>query len=245
MRLPRIYLDAALTQGASLLLPTEARHHLVNVLRLKIGDQLILFDGKSQQEAIASITQLDRKSATVSVLSIHTTFRESLLDISLIQAISSTDKMDFTVQKAVELGVKSIQPIYTERSQNPWKANRLKKKLAHWNSIILHACEQCGRTCLPELYSPVSYQNYLSSRNPVRLALILDPRATQPPTEIDNITKGFDILIGPESGFSAQEALLANKASIRAIKMGPRILRTETASIVAITFLQSKFGDLN
>ncbi|RUM93256.1 MAG: 16S rRNA (uracil(1498)-N(3))-methyltransferase, partial [Thiothrix sp.] len=146
MRLPRIYLDEALIKGANLLLPSEARHHLVNVLRLKIGDQLILFDGKSQYEATASITQLDRKSASVSVLSIDNTCRESLLDISLIQAISSADKMDFTVQKAVELGVKSIRPIFTERSQRPWKANRLKKKLAHWNSIIVHACEQSGRT---------------------------------------------------------------------------------------------------
>ena len=245
MRLPRIYLDDVLIQGASLLLPSEARHHLVNVLRLKIGDQLILFDGKSQQEAIASITQLDRKSATVSVLSIDNTCRESLLDISLIQAISSADKMDFTVQKAAELGVKSIRPIFTERSQKPWKESRLEKKLAHWNSILVHACEQCGRTHLPELYSPVSYQSYLSSRNPERLALILDPSATRPPPEIDNVTKGFDILIGPESGFSPQEVLLADKAGIKAIKMGPRVLRTETASIVAITFLQSKFGDLN
>ena len=245
MRLPRIYLDEVLTKGASLLLPSEARHHLVNVLRLKIGDQLILFDGKSQQEAIASITQLDRKSATVSVQSIESIYRESFLDISLIQAISSADKMDFTVQKAVELGVKSIRAIFTEHSQKPWKANRLEKKLAHWNSILVHACEQSGRTQLPDLYSPVSYQNYLTSRNPGRLALILDPSATQSPQEIDNVTKGFDILIGPESGFSPQEVLLADKVGIKAIKMGPRVLRTETASIVAITFLQSKFGDLN
>ena len=245
MRLPRIYLDEVLIKGANLLLPSEARHHLVNVLRLKIGDQLILFDGKSQQEAIASITQLDRKSATVSVLSIDNTCRESLLDISLVQAISSGDKMDFTVQKAVELGVKSIRPIFTERSQRPWKANRLEKKLAHWNSILVHACEQSGRTHLPKLYSPVSYQNYLTSRNPGRLGLILEPSAAQPHRELDNATKRFDILIGPEGGFSPQEVLLADNTGIIAIKMGPRILRTETASIVAIAFLQSKFGDLS
>jgi len=244
MRLPRIYLNSALVKGAILLLPSEARHHLVNVLRLKINDQLFLFDGKSQQEAIASITQLDRKSATVSVLSIVNTCRESLLDISLVQAISSTDKMDFTVQKAVELGVKSIRPIFTERSQKPWKANRLEKKLAHWRSILVHACEQSGRTHLPQLYIPVPYQEYLALRFIDRPALILEPSANQTIKEIKNKSGAFDILVGPEGGFTSQELLQAENAGISQVRLGPRILRTETAGVAILTWLQIQHGDL-
>ncbi len=244
MRLPRIYLDSKLTQGAHLVLPSETRHHLVNVLRLKVGAQLILFNGKSQQEAIANITYLDRKSATVSVQSIEDTCRESFLDISLVQAISSTDKMDFTIQKSVELGVKSIQPLFTERSQKAWKTNRLEKKLAHWNGILVHACEQSGRTLLPQLYPPASYQDYLRYQNSNRFPLMLDPGASQSLEEIDTRPTRIDLLIGPEGGFSSQEIFSAGNADIITVKIGPRILRTETASIVAITQLQSKFGDL-
>lgn len=245
MRLPRIYVDQALRQGASLLLPTEARHHLVNVLRLKVGAPLILFDGKSPREAMAGITRLDRKSATVSIHSIEHTVRESELNISLVQAISSADKMDLTIQKTVELGVSSIRPVFTERSQRPWKADRLEKKLVHWHGIIVHACEQSGRTHLPALHSPVSFQDYLASRSPGRLSLILDPGARQSFKDIDNGFGEYDILIGPESGFSTHEISSAKNTGILAIKMGPRILRTETAGIAAITMLQSMFGDLD
>jgi 16S rRNA (uracil1498-N3)-methyltransferase len=152
--------------------------------------------------------------------------------------------MDFTIQKAVELGVKSIRPIFTERSQRPWKSDRLEKKLAHWSGIIVHACEQSGRTQLPELYSPISYQDYLTSRNPGRPSLILDPGASQSLKELNNESSEFDLLIGPEGGFSSQEILSADNADILAVKIGPRILRTESAAIVAITCLQSMFGDL-
>ena len=244
MRLPRIYLDEVFTEGAHLKLPSEARHHLVNVLRLKVGDPLILFDGKSQQEAIASITLLDRKSATVSVQSIESTCRESFLDISLIQALSSADKMDFTIQKAVELGAKSIRPIVTERSQKLWKSDRLEKKRAHWNGIVVHACEQSGRTHLPQLYSPVSYQEYLALRFTDRPALILEPSANQTIKEIKNKSGAFDILVGPEGGFTPQELLQAETAGIPQVKLGPRILRTETAGVAILTWLQIQHGDL-
>ena len=244
MRLPRIYIDQALSKDASVLLPGEARHHLVNVLRLKVGDPLILFDGKSPQEAIAAITRLDRKSATVLIHTIEDACRESPLNIALIQAISSADKMDLTIQKAVELGVNSIRPIFTERSQRPWKPDRLKNKMAHWNGIIIHACEQSGRTLLPKLHSPVSYQEYLAARDPDRPALILNPGACRTLKEIENESGEFDVLIGPEGGFSPQEVSLAESAGITAVKMGPRILRTETAGSAVLTWLQSQYGDL-
>jgi len=244
MRLPRIHLDEVLVKGANLLLPSEARHHLVNVLRLKIGDQLILFDGKSQQEASARITHLDRKSATISIQSIESTCRESFLDISLIQAISSADKMDFTIQKAVELGVKSIRPIFTERSQKPWKSDRLEKKWAHWNGIVVHACEQSGRTHLPQLHTPVSYQEYLALRFTDRPTLILEPSANQTIKEIKHESGAFDILVGPEGGFTSQELLQAENAGIFQVKLGPRILRTETAGVAILTWFQIQHGDL-
>ncbi len=244
MRLPRIYLDNVFTEGSHLKLPPEARHHLVNVLRLKVDDQLTLFDGKSQQEASARITHLDRRSATISIQSIENTCRESFLDISLIQAISSADKMDFTIQKAVELGVKSIRPIFTERSQRPWKSNRLEKKLAHWDGIIVHACEQSGRTQLPQLQSPVSYQKYLTLRSTAKPALILEPDARQTIKEIKNESGAFDIIVGPEGGFTSQELLQAKNAGITQVKLGPRILRTETAGVAILTWLQAQHGDL-
>jgi 16S rRNA (uracil1498-N3)-methyltransferase len=245
MRLPRVYIDKVFTQDSALTLPNKTRHHLVNVLRLKKGNQLILFDGKSHQEAIAVITLIERKSAIVSIQSMVDTYRESPLNISLIQAISASDKMDITIQKAVELGVKSIQPIFTERSQRPWKQDRLTKKLSHWNNIIIHACEQSGRTLLPQLRPPVSFQDYTTNRPPDKVTLLLHPGTARTLTEVANPTHSFEILIGPEGGFSPQEVVLAQQTGIKAINIGPRILRTETAGSCILTWLQCQYGDLN
>lgn len=244
MRLPRVYIDCELETGAAIQLPDHVRHHLATVLRLRANDPLILFDGKSTREATAQLTQLDRKSACATVRAIAESNCESPLAIRLVQAVSKSDKMDFTLQKAVELGVTAIQPVYSERSQRPLKQTRQTKKFRHWQNVIISACEQCGRTLLPHLSPPGPVHHYLAARNLKDTAVILDPASTRPLAKLDAVPRHIDVIIGPESGFTPAEIETARASNITAVRLGPRILRTETAGIAALTWLQARFGDL-
>jgi len=239
----RVYLDTPLEPGRILSLPAANAHHLLNVLRLKNGAGIVLFNGRDDEEFTATLTIVNRREATATIERRHPVQRESALRISLVQAISSGDKMDFTLQKSVELGVADIIPIHSERSARI-PAKRLEKRLQHWQRIIISATEQCGRVRLARLHPPARFGELLTSTGNIQARRILAPTAdralSRSLTAHDNPVQ---IWIGPEGGFSPDEIRAAEKAGIQPVTLGPRILRTETAGIAALSALQALYGD--
>ncbi|WP_148252422.1 16S rRNA (uracil(1498)-N(3))-methyltransferase [Aidingimonas lacisalsi] len=238
---PRIHVAAELVAGGELVLPSGAARHVALVLRMRRGDVLTLFDGAGH-EAKARLLDVDRKHVVVQVESVFAGQGESPLGVHLGQAISKGDRMDYAIQKAVELGVAAITPLYTDHGDVRLKAERQAKKLAHWQAVAASACEQCGRATLPPVHSPMSLDAWLTDRDePLRL--MLHPAAGN---------HGFDgevpassaLLIGPEGGLSSAEVDAARGADFSVLSLGPRILRTETAPVVALTLLQYWYGDL-
>ncbi len=223
----------------------EARHHLVNVLRIREGAELIVFNGKEEKEALAVVRQADRKNAQVEIRQVDPTQRESPLKIELIQGIGKSDHMDFAIQKAVELGVASIRPIHTQRTQGRLQGERLSKKMAHWQSVIINACQQSGRCILPTLSEPESMEDMLSQDAFSRPAFILSPSANNTLAQaLRDTPTSISLLIGPEGGFTNEEIKKAEAAQAMAVSLGPRILRMETAALAAIACAQQAVGDL-
>ena len=242
MRRTRIYLPVPLREGATVELDERARRHVVTVLRLRTGDELLLFNGKGG-EWRARLEQVSRQSVTAKVeeaLPTHDT--ESPLRITLLQGISRGERMDFTIQKAVELGVSRIVPVVTERTQVKLSGERLERRLRHWRGVLIHACEQCGRDRLPVLEAPRPLAEALAESD--EPGLLLDPRGDRRITDLPEGMAGLRLLIGPEGGLSDRERSMAYEAGFEGLRLGPRILRTETAALAAIAALQSRFGDL-
>ncbi len=239
----RAYQPSELVAGHSVELDQRTRHHFVSVLRLKKDDAVILFNGKEELEATANVDLLTKKTGVVSISSVKKTDTESPLKTCLWQAVSRSDRMDFAIQKSVELGVSSIQPVTTERS--PWrlKTKQLDKKMQHWQGIIISACEQSGRTILPRVYTPRLLPDLLEQRPQSTDAILLDPIAT---TGINGFEFGgmaIDILCGPEGGLSQAEIEMAKNMGFTGFHIGPRIMRTETAATSILGILQTKYGD--
>jgi len=241
MRTHRVYFPELSAGVNEVVISGQTFTHLTRVLRVKPGQQLIIFDGRGI-EYQATVTTVERKSITVSILSSETVNRESPLSITLVQGISRGERMDWLLQKATELGVSRIMPTYTKRSVVVLDDKRLQSRMLHWQGIITNACEQCGRNTLPELSPPLSLMEILT-RQSVKNCYYLDPDGAQRLSEIgesDNIC----FIIGPEGGFDAEEKELMNKRGITPLAMGPRILRTETAGITAIAAVTALWGDL-
>jgi len=243
VRRTRVLVDAALTPGSLVELPDAAARHLTTVLRLRAGDPFIAFDGRNDIEAEAVLESVGRKRATARILTTTRVTRESPLDLTLVQAISSSEKMDFTLQKAVELGVKRITPVWSARSQRRLKPPQVEKRLRHWQGVVTHATEQSGRTRRARLDPPTTLADWIGTRDPARGGIVLDPRATEGLASLSAPESGLDIHIGPEGGFSDDELGMMAHAGIRRLRMGPRILRTETAGIAVLAWLQTRFGD--
>ncbi|WP_020558084.1 16S rRNA (uracil(1498)-N(3))-methyltransferase [Thiofilum flexile] len=242
MRIPRFYCPIPLQAPATLELPEATYHHAIQVLRLNVGEELILFNGQTAGEYLAVIESLSRRSATVRIQSYQAVERESPLPMVLALAIIKPDKMDFALQKAVELGVTAIQPLLTERSVIRVLKDKQDKKLQHWEGVLMAACEQSGRTTLPLLKPPLSLNDYLAQTTPYE-RLILSPTATN--TFSSHSKKsGVEVIIGPEGGFTEEEVALCTQTGVSAISLGPRILRAETACISALTLIQHYYGDL-
>jgi 16S rRNA (uracil1498-N3)-methyltransferase len=247
MRIPRFFQEDSFSVNQSIELSSINYRHAIQVLRLKVTSPLILFNGTGG-EYHAHIVEVTKKHASVIVERFDAIERESPLQITLALALIKPEKMDYALQKAVELGVTHIQPLITERSVIRLKANQLEKKLNRWQGIITSACEQSGRTRLPPLHSPTSLNNYLQhgsqSNTLPTLRISMLPNAAQslttlhqPPPETT-----IQLIIGPEGGFTdAEEALL--QAGTTAISFGSRILRAETAALVGLTALQTQWGD--
>ncbi len=243
MRIPRVYIDARLTPGTTLDLPKPQAHHLLNVLRLRDGATLRLFNGQTDAEYPATLKTAGRRHASVTLASAEIVRRESPLQIELVQALTTSDKLDLILQKTVELGVAAITLVHTERSAtiNP---ERVEKRLQHWRQVIISATEQSGRTRIARLTPPQPFDQKLTATDPPAARYLLAPDTDEPLTSATPKDHRIQIWIGPEGGFSPEEIRTARDHGIQPLRFGPRILRTETAGMAAISALQAKHGDL-
>jgi len=241
MRITRFYCPQLNTDSDVFTLPDAAHRHAVQVLRLKQGDTLRLFNGAGL-EVNAILEQVSKRTSVVRLSEQLDINNESPLHISLLQGISRGERMDYALQKAVELGVNRVIPVITERCNVQLSGGRAEKRLAHWRGVMVSACEQSGRSILPDLTAIMSLEDALAE-NKVRCQLVLDPLAEQ---GFMSVEKHHDIalLIGPEGGLSDQEITQANGADYQSVSFGPRILRTETATVAALAVVQTMWGDL-
>jgi 16S rRNA (uracil1498-N3)-methyltransferase len=218
-------------------------HHLLRVLRLKPGESLLLFNGNGK-EYQAVLEGSCKKQARVLVKDSRQPDRESKLHITLGQGIARGERMDFVLQKSVELGVGSITPLWTKRSQVQLSGRRLEKRLNHWQGVIRSACEQSGRVYLPKLHRAAKLANWYSFNRKQSLQIVLDPTAS---LRLSDLTPAGEIriLIGPEGGLEDDEISMAEAGGFKRIRLGPRILRTETAALATVAAVQSLWGDLS
>ena len=243
MRLTRIHTEEPLGTGKRCLITGSAANHLVRVLRLGVGADVTLFDGTGGEYA-ARIESIKKDSVAVDVGAHAATERESPLAVSLAQGVSRGERMDWVVQKATELGVGRIIPLITARSVVRLDARQAQRKFQHWKGIAVAACEQCGRNRLPELATPVDLMEFLGGdASDGDLRLLLSPRGRMRLSAV-NSSRSIILLIGPEGGLAPQEREAALARDFVEMRLGPRILRTETAAIAALAALQQAFGDL-
>jgi 16S rRNA (uracil1498-N3)-methyltransferase len=239
----RIYQNTELKSGSNIQLDTQASHHLARVLRAEVGDAVTLFNGQGGEYA-AAIEKIDKKNVSVTLGEHNARDTESPINLWLAQGIARGEKMDFIIQKAVELGVKKIFPLKTERVNVQLKGDREAKRIQHWQSIVVSACEQSGRNSLPEITAPQTYRNFLEDINADH-AFVLSPHVEKNTDTIKiKSAESVLLLIGPEGGLSDAEVNAAVQHGYKPLRLGPRVLRTETATIAALAKLQSQFGDL-
>lgn len=239
---PRFFTSQALDAGALLTLEADPSRHIARALRMQIGEFLCLFDG-SDREARARIEAIDRNAVTVSIERVDECSRESPLNLALAIALSRGDRVDTIVQKATELGATSIHPLLSERTGVRLDDSRLDKKRRHWQRIAASACEQCGRNHLPRVEPVAPLRDVLTrTAGSDALRLVLHPGRSGP--ELPATCSALWLLVGPEGGFADSEIDLAARAGFEGFGLGPRILRTETAPLVAITLAQARWGDL-
>ncbi len=243
MPIPRIYLPTNLLTGSEVTLDARALGHLVRVLRLRTGDSVVLFNGDGN-DYTAELVEVRKDYALCRVHTVHDCNTESPLPIELAQGISRGERMDYTIQKAVEMGVQRIIPLNTERSQVKLSGEREEKRLQHWQGIILHACEQSGRSRIPELLPVQRLDQWLNNRAQVTHALFLDPEGNVSIGSLHAPIGSLSLLVGPEGGLSSHERELATLAGYQRLRLGPRVLRTETAALTALAAIQSIWGDL-
>ena len=239
----RIFQASSLSSQQLISLDEKASHHLARVLRVRVGDEVILFNGAGG-EYTSVITRIDKKSVTVEVGVYSSQDRESALNIELAQGIARGEKMDMIIQKAVELGVKKITPLISERSQVKLAEERQEKRLQHWRSIVISACEQCGRNRLPEINAPMSLTTWLAQVQADK-AFVLSPHLTEKLASAAlSPAARIVVLIGPEGGLSESEVQQALAREFIPLNLGPRVLRTETATVSALSVLQYSYGDM-
>jgi len=241
MRIPRIYHDGDLTVGQTIELDRNASQHVCKVLRLEVDAELRLFDGKGKS-VTASLQSISDKHAHAFIQTEILEITESPLRIHLGLGISKGDRMDYAIQKAVEVGVHTITPLLTEYTMVRLDEKRKAKKINHWQGIILSACEQSGRSFLPTL-NPIEPLSMWQDHN-TSCKIVFDTEAEQPLSKLEP-SKDVSILIGPEGGLSKNEILQAHTHDFHSIKLGPRILRTETAVVSTCSALQVLWGDFN
>ena len=251
MRLTRVYVEAPVATGKRLVVEGSAANHITRVLRLRSGDLLTVFDG-SGGEFGARIEEFRKDSVVVTVEEHRLLDRESPLPLTLAQGISRGERMDWIIQKATELGTSRIVPLFTKRSMVRLDERQAERKLQHWRAIAIAACEQCGRNKIPELAAPVDFFDVLPAEDSGAMRLLLSPTGNLRIEDLaevgqdlaPGVRKGITVLIGPEGGLEEVEQEAALAAGFKAVQLGPRVLRTETAAIAALTIIQRYFGDL-
>ena len=234
----RFFIQADLAVNTHVELTDTVFHHWVKVLRAQVGESATLFNGQGG-EYQATLTEINKKTATVVIQQFNPDNRTPAFTTLLGQVMSKGDRMDYAIQKAVELGVSNIQLLTSERCEMRLKYDRDQKKIDHWQGIAIAACEQCGMNSVPTIYAPVSLDNWLASQLPAT-KLVLAPNKDETDVLVD-ATKDIALLIGPEGGLSEAEIQLANQAGFKNWCIGSRVLRTETAPIVALSILNYNF----
>ncbi|ASU16157.1 16S rRNA (uracil(1498)-N(3))-methyltransferase [Actinobacillus pleuropneumoniae] len=243
MRIPRIYHPELLANRTDCILSEDATNHVGRVLRMTEGEQIILFDG-SNHIFHATLQAVGKKQIIAKIDGSELDNRESNLPIHLGQVISRGDRMEFTIQKSVELGVKTITPLWSERCGVKLNDERQDKKLQQWQKIAIAACEQCGRNEIPEIRPIMKLTDWCKEQDDM-LKLNLHPRAKYTIRQLPNVPEaGVRLLIGSEGGLSAEEIEMTETQGFTEVLLGKRVLRTETASLAAITALQVCFGDI-
>lgn len=241
MNLPRFYCREALAPGAHVELPEPVARHAVRVLRLPPGAPMVLFDGRGG-EYPAHIERIERDRVFAELAEWREVERESPLAVTLVQSLQAGDKMDFTIQKAVELGVRDIVPVESRRSVLKLAGERAAKRGAHWQGVAAAACEQCGRNQVPLVAPLERLDHWLARPAGHALRLMLAPDASQSLTDLPPASS-VQLLIGAEGGLDPQEVTAARHAGFQAVRLGPRVLRTETAGLAALAALQALWGD--
>jgi 16S rRNA (uracil1498-N3)-methyltransferase len=244
MRTIRIHVDMPLASGVEITLPAQAGEHVARVLRMEAGAPVVLFSGHDGMEFDATLASVGKREVIAQVGAGRALDNESPLSLTLAQGVARGEKMDLIVQKATELGIARIVPIVTERSEVKLDAARAEKRLQHWRAVAASACEQSGRARLPQVDAAMPLAAWLASLGDggaMRLALL--PEGTKRPSELAHVDAAI-LAIGPEGGFGERDrsALAAN--GFTGLKLGPRILRTETAGLAAIAALQALYGDI-
>lgn len=244
MRIPRIHLAGALNPGTSVQLPEQAGEHVARVLRLEVGHPLILFNGDGC-EYDARIAAIAKRAVTVDVNERRVVSRESQLVLTLAQGVARGEKMDWILQKATELGVHRIVPLVTERTEVKLDEERAERRVAHWRDVIASACEQSGRTQLPDIEAPrklAAWASSLPDDGAARYALLPDGDTSL--RDIDTNVRAAILVVGPEGGFSDHDEAALRQSGFKGLRLGPRVLRTETAGLAAIAALQAVVGDM-
>lgn len=241
MASPRIFCDIRLGPGAQFALPQDAANHVDRALRLRVGDALVVFDGRGG-EYEAAILRIDRDRVDVKTGAFHDPGRESPVDVGLVQGLPEADKMDWIVQKAVELGVAWIQPVVCERSVVRLSGERAARRESHWQRVVIAACEQSGRNRLPAMRPTLAFRDWAAQPSTAARWVLApgagESLATQPPP-----AGPVEILVGPEGGFSDRERDIAHTVGFSPLSLGPRVLRAETAPLAALAAMQSLWGD--
>lgn len=237
---PRFYLDAPLRAGSVCSLPEDSAHHAVHVLRLREGDEVTLFNGRGGEFA-ARIASMQRLKISIDLLAHRAIERESPLRITLVQGVSSGERMDSTVRKAVELGVAEVQPVLATRSLARPKGDRAENRRSHWQKVVIAACEQCGRNRVPEVQPLLPLKDYEASNTGTKI--LLSPLTERPLSKLALQGNEFVLAAGPEAGFTTEEEAMLVEAGFTPASLGPRVLRTETAAVAALAALSALRGD--
>lgn len=244
MRTTRIHIDQPLTVAAELALPSQAAEHITRVLRMNAGDALVVFNGDGYDYA-ATLTSVGKRDVMLRIDSREHIANESPLALTLAQGVARGEKMDLIVQKATELGVTRIVPLFTERSEVKLDSSRAEKRLAHWRAVAASACEQSGRVRVPDITPAQALQRWLDDLiddDAQRLALL--PEGTLRPRQLRFSEAGGLLVVGPEGGMGERDVAALQEAGFKGLSLGPRILRTETAGLAALAALQALHGDV-
>ena len=242
----RFYCDPKISDklalGAQVRLPESAAVHAIRALRLGVGDQAILFNGDGQ-DYISELIHVQKNEVIAKILKTKPVENESPIKILLAQAISSGDRMDFTLQKAVEMGVTEIQPVASQRSVVKLSGERAEKRREHWQNVVNSACEQSGRAFVPQVANPMSLSDWLGKKPEAETKITLAPTAEITLKDLNKPTGTICLLVGAEGGLTDNEIELAASQGFQPIKLGKRILRTETAPLAVIATMQALWGD--